>query len=52
MNSKKIEKLFFSGKEEEFVYFSEQFEARTYVLKLNKNLDGTVEFIEFLLPIK
>ena len=40
MNSKTIDKLFFSGKED-FVYFSEQFEARMYVLKLNKILEGT-----------
>ena len=48
MNSKTIDKLFFSGKEEDFVYFSEQFEARMYVLKLNKILDGTVGYREFI----
>ena len=48
MNSKIVEKHFFSCKEEDFVYFSEQFEARMYVSKLNKNFDGTVEFIESL----
>ena len=48
MNSKTIDKLFFSGKEEDFVYFSEPFEARMYVLKLNKILDGTVGFRDFI----
>ena len=48
MNSKIVEKLFFSFKEEDFVYFSGQIEARMYVFKLNKNFDGTVEFIESL----
>ena len=48
MNSKTIDKLFFSGKEEDFVYFSEQFEGRMYVLKLNKILDGTVGYREFI----
>ena len=48
MNSKIVEKLFFSCKGEDFVYFSEQFEARMYVLELNKNFDGTVKFIESL----
>ena len=48
MNSKTIDKLFFSGREEDFIYFSEQFEARMYVLKLNKILDGTVGYREFI----
>ena len=39
---------FFSGKEEDFVYFSEQFEARMYVLNLIKFPDGTVGYREFL----
>ena len=48
MNSKTINKFFFSGKEEDFVYFSEQFEARRYVLELNKILDGTVGYRDFI----
>ena len=48
MNSKATDKVFFSGKEEDFVYFSEQFEARMYVLKLNKILDGTVGYREYI----
>ena len=46
MNSKTIDKRFFSGKEEDFVYFSEQFVARMYLLKLNKTLDITVGYRE------
>ena len=45
MKSKTIYKLFFSGKED-FVYFSEQFEARIKVLKLNNILDDTVGYSE------
>ena len=48
MNSKTIDKLFFSGNEEDFVYISEPFEARMYVLMLNKILDGTVGYREFI----
>ena len=42
-----IVKVFSSGKEEDFVYFSEQFEAPMYVLKLIKFLDGTVGYQKF-----
>ena len=48
MNSKTTDKLFFSGEEEDFVYFSEQFEAGMYVLKLNENLDGTIVYRDFI----
>ena len=48
MNSKTIDKLSFSGKEEDFVYFSEQFDARMYVSKFNKILDGNVGYMEFI----
>ena len=48
MNSKTIEKLSCSRKEEVFVYYSEQFEARIYDFKLNKNLDSTLVYIEFI----
>ena len=34
----KLEKLVFSGKEEDFAFFADQFEARMYVLKLDKAL--------------
>ena len=34
MNSKKNDKLFFSGKEEDYVYFSDQFEARKFVFEV------------------
>ena len=32
----KLEKLVFSGKEEDFAFFADQFEAQMYVLKLDK----------------
>ena len=48
MNSRTIVKFFFSGKEEDFVYFSEQFEVRMYVLKLNKIFGSTVGYREFI----
>ena len=32
----------FSGKDEDFVYFQEQFEARMYKMKLLEVLDGSV----------
>ena len=35
----KLEKLFFSGKDEDFAAFSEQFEARMYMLNLGKCLE-------------
>ena len=46
MNSKTIDKLSCSRKEEDFVYYSEQFEARIYDFKLNKILDGFLVYIE------
>ena len=42
--SDKNERVRFSGKEEDFLYFSEQFEARIFVLKLYKVLDGSSTF--------
>ena len=48
MNSKTIDKLYVSGEEEDFVYFSEQFQARTYVLKSKQILNGTVWYKEFI----
>ena len=52
MKSKTIDKFFFSAKEEDFVFFSEQFEARMYVLKLKKILDGTVGYREFITKLR
>ena len=34
----KLERLVFSGKEEDFAFFADQFEARMYILKLDKVL--------------
>ena len=52
MDDKKDDKFFFSGKEEDVACFSEQFEAQTYVLKLNKILDGTVGYNGFIPTLK
>ena len=38
----------FSGKEEDFLYFSEQFEPRIFVLKLYKVLDGSSTFEDYV----
>ena len=44
----KLESLKFSGKDEDFVLFSEQFEARMYLLKLRGVLLGTETEEDFL----
>ena len=44
----KLESLKFSGKDEDFVLFSEQFEARMYLLKLRGLLLGTETEEDFL----
>ena len=36
----KSERIIFSGPEDDFVYFPEQFEARLHLLKLGKVLSG------------
>ena len=46
--SDKNERIRFSGKEEDFLYFSEQFEARIFVLKLYKVLDVSSTFEDFV----
>ena len=37
----------FSGKEEDFLYFAEQFEARIFHLKLNKVINREVDEKDF-----
>ena len=39
----KSERIVFSGKEEDFLYFAEQFEARIFHLKLNKVINREVD---------
>ena len=43
----KTDRIVFSGKED-FSYFEEQFEARIFHLKLNKILDETVDYRNFM----
>ena len=47
--SDKNQRVRFSGKEEDFLYISEQFEARIFVLKLYKVLEGSSTF-EYYVP--
>ena len=44
----KTDRIVFSGKEEDFSYFEEQFEALIFNLKLNKILDETVDYRNFM----
>ena len=46
--SVKNKRIQFSGKEEDFLYFSEQFKARIFVLKLYKVLDGSSTFEDYV----
>ena len=39
----KSERIVFSGKEEDFLYFAEQFEARIFHLYLNKIINREVD---------
>ena len=48
----KTDRIVFSGKEEDFSYFEEQFEARSFHLKLNKILDETVDYRNFMSSIR
>ena len=43
----KSERIVFSGKEEDFLYFEEQFEARIFHLKLNKVINREVDEKDF-----
>ena len=44
----KIDRIIFLGKKEDFSSFEEQLEARTFHLKLNKILDETVDYRNFM----
>ena len=44
----KNKRIQFSGKEADFLYFSELFEARIFVLKLYKVLDGSNTFEDYV----
>ena len=46
--SDKNKRVRFSGKEEDFLYFSEQFEAPIFVLMLHKVLDGSSTFEDYV----
>ena len=46
--SDKNERIRFSGKEGDFLYFSEQFEARIFVFNLYKVLDGCSLFEDYV----
>ena len=46
--SDKNKRVQFSGEEEDFLYFSEQFEARIFDPKLHKVLDGSSPFEDYV----
>ena len=45
--SSKSERLVFSGREDDILYFAEQFEARMNSLKLGKVLSGEATYLDY-----
>ena len=46
--SLKTERLVFSGREDDFLYFGEQFETRIHYLKLGKVLSGEATYLDYI----
>ena len=46
--SSKLERLVFSGREDDFLYFAEQFEARMHSLKLGKVFSGEATYLDYV----
>ena len=46
--SSKSERLVFSRREDDFLYFAEQFEARIHSLKRGKNLSGEATYLDYV----
>ena len=46
--SSKSERIIFWGREDDFVYFAEQFEARMHSLKLRKVLTGDANYEDYM----
>ena len=50
--SSKLERLEFSGREDDFLYFAEQFEARMHSLKLGKVLSGEATYLDYVPAVR
>ena len=50
--SSKLERLVFSGREDDFLYFAEQFEARMHSLKLGKVLSGEATYLDYVPTVR
>ena len=50
--SSKSERLAFSGREYDFLYFAEQFEARMHSLKLGKVLTGAATYLDYMQTVR
>ena len=50
--SSKLERLVFSGREDDFLYFAEQFEARMLSLKLGKILSGEATYLDYVPAVR
>ena len=50
--SSKLERLVFSGREDNFLYFAEQFEARMHSLKLGKGLSGEATYLDYVPAVR
>ena len=50
--SSKLERLVFSGREDDFLYFAEQFEARMHSLKLGKVLSGEATYLDYVPAVR
>ena len=50
--SSKSERLVFSGCEDDFLYFAEQFEARMHSFKLGKVLSGEATYLDYMQTVR
>ena len=50
--SSKTERLAFSGRDDDFLYFTEQFEARMHSLKLGKVRSGEVTYLDYVEAVR
>ena len=50
--SSKSEILVFSGHEDDFLYFAEQFEARMHSLELGEVLSGEANYLDYLQTVR
>ena len=50
--SSKLERLVFSGREDDFFFFAEQFEASMHSLKLGKVLSGEATYLGYVPAVR